>query len=75
MAVLLPCSVDLFEKISVNIVTNTSGLNCITTGLGTTEQRDKARELGCGACQGYLCSRPVPPREVAPLLRQYGVEA
>ncbi len=34
-----------------------------------------ARELGCDAYQGYLCSRPVPASEIAPLLRRYGVES
>jgi diguanylate cyclase (GGDEF)-like protein len=37
------------------------GLRVIAEGVETRAQRDALTALGCGAAQGYLFSRPVPP--------------
>ncbi|MDE3065258.1 MAG: EAL domain-containing protein [Acidobacteriota bacterium] len=39
----------------------------IAEGVETTEIVDKLLELGCHRGQGYLISRPVPPRDLAPI--------
>jgi diguanylate cyclase (GGDEF)-like protein/PAS domain S-box-containing protein len=61
---------DLSEQESVAIVRAVTGLagslRMVTTaeGVETQAQLDKIRALGCTEMQGYLCSRPVPAKDV-----------
>ncbi|MCS0608837.1 EAL domain-containing protein [Massilia solisilvae] len=45
-------------------------LAVVAEGVETGAQRDYLRAIGCHALQGYLYSRPVPPEQMAQLLRQ-----
>ena len=40
-------------------------LTVTAEGIETIDQRDRARQLGCGRGQGYLFGAPLPPNEVA----------
>jgi diguanylate cyclase (GGDEF)-like protein len=59
---------------SVNIVRAVTGLarslNMATTaeGVETEQQLQQVRDLGCTEMQGFLFSRPIPLRELTPLL-------
>jgi len=61
---------------SVSIVRAITGLarslDMATTaeGVETEEQLDQVRQLGCNEMQGYLFSRPVPLRDLAPLFEK-----
>ncbi|GAA3512094.1 putative bifunctional diguanylate cyclase/phosphodiesterase [Actinocatenispora rupis] len=47
----------------------TLGLSAVAEGIESAEQRDLLADIGCRYGQGYLYSRPLPPEEVADLLR------
>ncbi|MCW8906849.1 MAG: EAL domain-containing protein [Sedimenticola sp.] len=49
------------------------GLNIVAEGVETLAQRDFLAEYRCDYLQGYLFSRPLPPREVEELLRCSGL--
>lgn len=44
----------------------------VAEGVETPEQLQMVRERGCDQYQGYLCSRPAPPAQMAALLRRRG---
>ncbi|MCA1457424.1 EAL domain-containing protein [Bradyrhizobium sp. BRP22] len=44
------------------------GMTVIAEGVETTEQERFLRDHGCDEMQGYLLSKPLPPRELAELL-------
>jgi diguanylate cyclase (GGDEF)-like protein/PAS domain S-box-containing protein len=45
------------------------GMRSIAEGVETTDQLDRLRELGCDEAQGYLFARPMPPGDVAAVVR------
>ena len=45
------------------------GLEPIAEGVETEQQARLLREMGCAFAQGFVFSRPVPPREIDELLR------
>jgi diguanylate cyclase (GGDEF)-like protein/PAS domain S-box-containing protein len=49
-------------------MTRSLGLNLIAEGVETEDQLATLRRLRCGTFQGYLFSKPLPPREFAALL-------
>ena len=50
------------------------GMDTIAEGAESDDQGVRLREIGCNLLQGYLCARPVPPREAGALLaRQAGI--
>lgn len=49
-------------------------LQVIAEGVETAEQERYLTALGCDEGQGYFYSKPMPARELAPLLRSYGKE-
>jgi diguanylate cyclase (GGDEF)-like protein/PAS domain S-box-containing protein len=50
------------------------GMDTIAEGAESDDQGVRLREIGCNLLQGYLCARPVPPREAGALLaRQAGM--
>lgn len=46
------------------------GVKITAEGIETRQQLDRLREQSCDEAQGYFFSRPVPGRDVAPLLRK-----
>lgn len=47
------------------------GLHVVAEGVETEGQLDFLRSHGCDIAQGYLCSRPLPPAEMAQWLETY----
>jgi EAL domain-containing protein (putative c-di-GMP-specific phosphodiesterase class I) len=45
------------------------GMTVVAEGVETIEQQTFLREHGCDEMQGFIFSRPVPPRDLAELLR------
>jgi EAL domain-containing protein (putative c-di-GMP-specific phosphodiesterase class I) len=45
------------------------GMRSIAEGVETTDQLDRLRELGCDEAQGYLFAQPMPPGDVAAVVR------
>jgi EAL domain-containing protein (putative c-di-GMP-specific phosphodiesterase class I) len=43
-------------------------LKVVAEGIETTEIADKLVDLGCQRGQGYLISRPVPPKDLEKIL-------
>jgi diguanylate cyclase (GGDEF)-like protein/PAS domain S-box-containing protein len=50
-------------------------LGVVAEGVETLAQRDCLRDMGCELLQGYLFSRPLPPAQMAALLRSGRIEA
>jgi len=46
------------------------GLRSIVEGIETIDQVDRLRRLGCHYGQGHFFSKPVPARELTPLLTE-----
>lgn len=46
------------------------GLEVLAEGVETPEQLEFLRSIDCDTAQGYLFSKPLPPQEIAELLRQ-----
>jgi diguanylate cyclase (GGDEF)-like protein/PAS domain S-box-containing protein len=59
------------EAITATVINmaHSLGLNVVAEGVETAEQVEYLREQGCDEIQGYLHSRPLPPRELAAWLR------
>ncbi len=56
----------------VQTITSLAGnlsLSVVAEGVETADQLARLRELGCGRAQGYLFARPLPPDELASLVR------
>src|SRR5205807_1591955 len=51
------------------------GMTVIAEGVETVEQQEFLRNHACDEMQGFLFSKPLPPRELAELLRSTAVEA
>ena len=49
------------------------GMTVVAEGVETVEQREFLRAHACDEMQGYLFSKPLPPRELAELLRSTAV--
>ena len=45
------------------------GMTVVAEGVETVEQQHFLRDHGCDEMQGFIVSKPVPPREFAELLR------
>ena len=50
-------------------------LQVIAEGVETSEQERYLTALGCDEGQGYLYSKPLPARELTPLLHSHGKQA
>ena len=50
---------------------HTLGLGAVAEGVETAAQLSELRALGCDGAQGFLFSRPVPPREIEALLASH----
>ncbi len=44
-------------------------MNVVAEGVETKEQLKLLHEINCKEYQGYLCSKPVPPKEFEELFR------
>ena len=53
---------------SILSICNELGLTSVAEGVEYQEQQQKLQEMGCDLLQGYLFSRPVPPKEFAELI-------
>nr|MBW4030198.1 EAL domain-containing protein [Acidobacteriota bacterium] len=45
----------------------------VAEGIETTDIADKLVDLGCQRGQGYLISRPVPPKDLETILRNNSI--
>ncbi|HEX5276395.1 MAG TPA: EAL domain-containing protein, partial [Fluviicoccus sp.] len=50
-------------------------LQTVAEGVETVAQRDFLKDAGCDLVQGFLLSRPLPPEDLAALLRREGPAA
>ena len=57
-------------KIIINLCDNLN-LKVIAEGVETDEQKKFVLENGCKFIQGYLYSRPLPPKKMTELLTKY----
>ena len=64
-------SVDADKDVTGAIIAmgRTLSLTVVAQGVETKEQADFLRENACDQCQGFYFSKPVPPEEIARLLR------
>ncbi|MDE3031457.1 MAG: EAL domain-containing protein, partial [Acidobacteriota bacterium] len=63
---------DIYDRAIVESIIrlgNALSLKVVAEGIETTDIADKLVDLGCQRGQGYLISRPVPPRELENILR------
>jgi diguanylate cyclase (GGDEF)-like protein len=51
-------------------ISQSLGMAVIAEGVETPLQRERLRQLGCGAIQGYLIAPPLVPAEASRLIRQ-----
>lgn len=47
------------------------GMRVVAEGVETAEEQAQLRQWGCDEIQGYVYTRPLPPRELAQWLRHY----
>jgi diguanylate cyclase (GGDEF)-like protein/PAS domain S-box-containing protein len=47
------------------------GMRVVAEGVETSEEQAQLRQWGCDEIQGYIYTRPLPPRELAQWLRHY----
>jgi diguanylate cyclase (GGDEF)-like protein len=63
---------DIYDRAIVESIIRLGSalsLKVVAEGIETTEIADKLVDLGCQRGQGYLISRPVPPKDLEPILR------
>ena len=46
------------------------GMRVVAEGVESMQEQDQLRQWGCDEVQGYVHTRPLPPRELAQWLRQ-----
>jgi diguanylate cyclase (GGDEF)-like protein len=51
-------------------MSHTLGLKVLVEGVETNEQSEFIKEIQCDYVQGYLFSKPLPEKEITPLLKQ-----
>ena len=64
---------DIYDRAIVESIIrlgNALSLKVVAEGIETTDIADKLVDLGCQRGQGYLISRPVPPKDLEPILRK-----
>jgi len=55
---------------AIIVMAHTLHLQVVTEGVETQQQYDLLAQCNCDYIQGYLLSRPVPPEELLPVMRQ-----
>lgn len=63
---------DIYDRAIVESIIRLGSalsLKVVAEGIETTEIADKLVDLGCQRGQGYLISRPLPPKDLEPILR------
>ncbi|MBW4030530.1 MAG: EAL domain-containing protein [Acidobacteria bacterium] len=64
---------DIYDRAIVESIIrlgNALSLKVVAEGIETTDIADKLVDLGCQRGQGYLISRPVPPKDLETILRK-----
>jgi len=64
---------DIYDRAIVESIIrlgNALSLKVVAEGIETTDIADKLVDLGCQRGQGYLISRPVPPKDLEAILRK-----
>jgi diguanylate cyclase (GGDEF)-like protein len=63
-----PGSTDSAIIEAVAGIADAFGMSLVAEGVETSAQAGLVHELGCGLGQGYLFAKPIPAREITPLL-------